>query len=627
MPISLAGQLNTTALVVPDAYIQILSPDISTLNGVPTNVLGIVGTAPWGPVGIPTVFGSMSQYAQLFGPVQNRKYDMGTAAAIATQQGANNMLGVRVTDGTDTAAQVAIGGVSGSQASGTVTFTANPVAASTITIGGTVVTFVASGASGNQVNIGGSLSATLTALQGFLAGSADANLSKCTYAANATVLTVTYGQVGIAGNSFTLATNVTGATASGATLAGGAAATAQITIASKYTGSLGNAAQFTLSAGSSSTPSTPTYKAVVSMPGLQPETFDNIGGAGAQLWVNMANAINFGQTAQRGPSQLVRATAGTSVSVPTLGSSTLSGGTDGVTTITAATLVGVDTTPRKGMYALRNAGTGVVMLADADDSTQWTSQVAFAQQEETYVVGTGPFSDTPSTAVANKQAAGIDSAWFKLMLGDWVYWSDAVNGVIRLVSPQAFVAGLLANLAPQNSALNKQVFGVVGTQRSQTGAPYSDAELQVIGQGGLDVITNPIPAGAQFGVRFGRNSSSNALVHGDNYTRLTNYLATTLNSAMGQFVGKLQTQSLRLQAKGSIESFLAAMQAQGQIGTADGSPAFQVTLDDSNNPQPRVALGYMQADVRVTYLSVVEFFIVNLEGGQSVTVTRVGQQS
>jgi hypothetical protein len=35
-----------------------------------------------------------------------------------------------------------------------------------------------------------------------------------------------------------------------------------------------------------------------------------------------------------------------------------------------------------------------------------------------------------------------------------------------------------------------------------------------------------------------------------------------------------------------------------------------------------VALGYMQADVKVIYLSVIEYFIVNLEGGQSVQISK-----
>jgi hypothetical protein len=47
-------------------------------------------------------------------------------------------------------------------ASGTITFSAQPAANSTITINGTVFTFVAASPTGNQILIGGSLTATLT---------------------------------------------------------------------------------------------------------------------------------------------------------------------------------------------------------------------------------------------------------------------------------------------------------------------------------------------------------------------------------------------------------------------------------------------------------------------------------
>ncbi|MGC8011029.1 phage tail protein, partial [Salmonella enterica] len=52
--------------------------------------------------------GDMTGYAQTFGAVQNRKYDMGTQVALAVLQGANNFKCVRVTDGTDVAASVVV---------------------------------------------------------------------------------------------------------------------------------------------------------------------------------------------------------------------------------------------------------------------------------------------------------------------------------------------------------------------------------------------------------------------------------------------------------------------------------------------------------------------------------------
>src|SRR5271169_2349032 len=108
MPIFQQGSLNTTALVVPDLYVQIVPPQNLLINGVPTNVIGVVGTAQWGPVNQPIIVGSMAQYAATFGAIQNRTYDAGTAVALAVLQGAANFRVVRVTDGNDVAASVVV---------------------------------------------------------------------------------------------------------------------------------------------------------------------------------------------------------------------------------------------------------------------------------------------------------------------------------------------------------------------------------------------------------------------------------------------------------------------------------------------------------------------------------------
>jgi len=112
----------------------------------------------------------------------------------------------------------------GAAASGTITFASNPSASDTVTIGGTAITFVASGPTGSQVLIGGSPSATATNLLNFLQASVDTNLVKGIYSLVGTVLTVTYYQIGTAGNSFTLAKSSSAITISGGDLAGGVAA-------------------------------------------------------------------------------------------------------------------------------------------------------------------------------------------------------------------------------------------------------------------------------------------------------------------------------------------------------------------------------------------------------------------
>lgn len=504
MPVVQQGAINTTALQVPDLYVQIVPPQTQYLNGVATNILGIVGTASWGPVNSPTTAGDLSQAAAIFGPVANRKHDLCTAVALAVLQGSANFRLVRVTDGTDTAATASV-----------------------------------------QTNC--------------------------------------------------------------------------LTLTSKYTGSFGNSIAVQLAAGSQ----TGTWKAIVSASGLLPELFDNLGAGltGAALWAAIASAINNGASIVRGPSAIIVATAGSGTATPTAASFTLSGGTDGAGTITGTTLTGQDTTPRTGMYALRNTGTSIAMLADCDDSTSWSTQVAFGLSEGVYMIGTGPSGDTISNAVSVKALAGIDSYAFRLLHGDWIYWQDAYNNTLRLVSPQACIAGKLAALSPEQSTLNKEILGIVGTQRSYSGTVYSSAELQQLGAAGIDVICNPVPGGSYFGARFGRNSSSNAMVHGDNYTRMTNYIAYTLNAGMGRFVGLLQgvrNTKTRDQAKATLDAFLLNLRDQNMIDD------FSVVCDSSNNPASRIALGYMQADCKVRYLGVVEYFIVNMEGGQSVTVTHAG---
>jgi uncharacterized protein len=47
-----------------------------------------------------------------------------------------------------------------------------------------------------------------------------------------------------------------------------------------------------------------------------------------------------------------------------------------------------------------------------------------------------------------------------------------------------------------------------------------------------------------------------------------------------------------------------------------------VICDASNNPTSRTDLGYVQSDAQVEYQAINEKFIINLEGGQTVQVSR-----
>jgi len=499
------GSVNLTSISVPDVIVQIVPPQQNYINGIATDILGIVGTATWGPVNSPTIVASYADYQTKFGSLQARKYDAGTAVYYASLNGAQNMRIVRVTDGTDAAATVAIG-------------------------------------------------------------------------------------------------------------------TTGVTITAKYTGTTGNAISVILATGTAAN----SWKVTVTLPGQPPEVFDNVaaGLTANAVWVAIAAAINSGSGALRGPSQLVVASAGASTSAPTAGTSTLTGGTDGVASVTSTQMVGTDGTSRTGMYALRKTGCAVAMLTDCDTSTTWSTQVTYGLSEGTYMIMTGPAGDTISNAVTTKASASVDSYAGKLLFGDWCYIADPVNQITRLISPQSFLAGRLAALSPEQSALNKPLAGIVATQKTNGNAVYSNADLKALADAGIDVITNPCPGGAYFGSRIGRNTSSNPVINGDNYPRLTNYIAYSLDRAMGIYVGQLQTPSQREQARGAVSAFLGNMWTAGMIGDVNnpGKQPFSVQLDAGNNPPSQVALGYEQVSVRVTYLSVITVMLISVEGGQSVSI-------
>ncbi|WP_315792237.1 hypothetical protein [Bradyrhizobium sp. SZCCHNRI1002] len=627
----LDGQQNLAALSVPGVYGDIILPT-PFIAGTPTNIEGLVGVGSWGPLNAIIPVSKPSDAAIQIGPPKVRQSDLASYVAAGSQVGgAIGFYCVRVSDGTDLAATVSVQstaltltgkytGTLGNQitfslqngslansllaivafpglvpeqfnnvmgptpASATATFTGQPAANDTLTIAGSAITFVSGTPSGLQVQIGTSLAVTLSNLLAFLQASADSGLVKCNYSLSGNVLTITANQfagtgtgAGTGGNSLTLAKTSTAITVSGATLTGGV-------------------------------------------------------GTWQTFWTNLANVINNGN-AVRGASQFVVASAGTSTAVPAVGVTlTLSGGTDGDTGVTDAMLMGQDVAPRKGMYVLRNAGVDCFTLCDMSTSANYAAMAAFAIGETCYAIQSGPKGESIANALAVRASAGIDTPWFKYIMGDWPSFYDSYNGLTRLISPAAFGIGIYGNLSPQQSALNKPLQGISSTQRSALGQTYSDTELSQINLGGIDVILPPnsSPGGFYFSFATGRNCSSNTAANGDEYTRMTNFLIRAAQSkAAGSFIGKLQSSQVndqtRAQAKALFDGFSAQLASpvvglgingQGMIDTP-----WSVVCDLSNNPQNLQAMGYLFLYWQVRYLNVVRYFVVKFQGGGNVVVT------
>jgi hypothetical protein len=56
------------------------------------------------------------------------------------------------------------------------------------------------------------------------------------------------------------------------------------------------------------------------------------------------------------------------------------------------------------------------------------------------------------------------------------------------------------------------------------------------------------------------------------------------------------------------------------IGNPAGTIPYSTKCDNTNNSSSREALGYMQIDVKVQYLAVIDYLIINLEGGSIVQI-------
>ena len=591
MSIVQQGALNLAAIQVPGVIVQIVPPAASPIQGVPTDICGIVGSATWGPVNSPTVVGNPQQYNAIFGYLQNRAYDMGTPFATAYQQGANNFRCVRVTDGTDTPA---VGNLN------------------TILIGVTA----ASSSGGSGYTNGAAQPVTFTG------GTGTAATATCavTGGVPGAIVITSPGNYTVAPTSFTLP--------------GGTGLTATITVGvvrslhmpALYTGSTGNGISVSLAAGQAAN----AWNLTVSAPGRLTELFAGITGTGATFWQNCANAITNGLSLSRGPSKLITATYAGNPAAPAAVTAAFSSGTDGASGVTYTNMIGADgfAGVRTGMYALRGTNCAVALLSDVTTLSTFTTQDAFGQSEGIYMIMTTAAGDTIANAQTELATAALNSFTSKVMFGDWIWWLDPVNQIPRFVSPQGFTAGRLANLAPMLSTLNQTCAGVAGTQASLANYTYSQADLLALEQNGFDLIANPGPGGVPgFTWWFGQNTSSNPAVNGDNYPRLTFFIARSLNAWAGQFIGQLQTAQQRGAAWAALDQWLLSLWQLGVIGSADssfpnGAVPFSIVLDSTNNPPNRVALGFEQADIQITYLSVIKNFIANIQGGQSVIITQ-----
>lgn len=673
MPTFRDGSVNLAGIVNPGEYVDIVPPT-PLITGTPTNIEGLVGVASWGPVGAQKKFSTPSDCAGIYGTPKVRTYDLPTHVWAAAQMGqAIAFCGVRVTDGTDTAATSTIqstGGTATAKYTGSlgnqIALTFQPGALSGSF--DAVVQFPARTPERFRNIVGALAKFTPTAGTGYTSvptlslpaptapGPNQGGIQATATASLAVIGTPTIGAAGtgyVVGDFVTFANGVTlkvatvssGAVAtwaavstmgcSAGSVVGNGVATPANPVAQVSTTGIGTGATATLSWG--------LGPATITEPGFgysasTPTVTMTGGGAGtggsyaavASFWGALARVINSGSP-QNSASNYIMFTPGALTAAPTPlnTANTFSGGTDGDTGVGSFAMLGSDTLPRKGMYALRNSGCDTFALCDVVDSTTWTTQSSFGQSETIMWLTATPIGDSIAGAVAERNTAGIDDFGGWIIEGDWPQFNDTQNGLTRFVSPTAFATGLCGNLSPEQSPINKPLTGVVATQTSLQGLITADADEQTAQTGGIDLIGRSEDLGEDyFTFLTGNNASSNTAECRVEYTRLTYFLARSLQSASARsIVGQLQSiqanDPTRTKAKMIVDSFLASLQNPSVGSNGYGLiDAFATVCDLTNNPPNPQAQGFLFLFAAVRYLNAVRFFVIKLQGGGNVTVTQ-----
>jgi hypothetical protein len=657
MPTFRDGQVNLFGITNPGVYVDIV-PQNPLINGLPSNVEGLVGVASWGPVGSPMVFSDPTSCANIFGFAQIRPYDMPSHVLAASTQGqVIAYAGVRVTDGTDTAASVAIPtnlGVMTARYTGSMGNTAG-IAFQPGGVAGAYSAVVSLGTTNPEIftNIIGALaSMTLTAGTGYtsvpsLALSAPQALGGIQAVATGNLTATGVPTVAAGGSGYVVADRLTlanGLVLQVATVTSGAVVTVTVvTPGIIYSGASPIGAQAVASTTGAGVGATFTLTWVLGAAniveagfGYTSMTCSLIGGGGSggsyapitSFSAALTRVINKGSN-QSSASKRVVYTQGTGTGSPTPGVITyMTGGTDGASGVSTAQMLGSDTLPRKGMYALRSSGCDCFALCDLTDITSFAAQLSFGQSEQMMAVIVTAMGDTIAGSVASRLQSGVNDWGLWWLQGDWPQFYDTTNGIVRFVSPQAFALGLAGNLSPEQSPINKPLVGVVATQTSSLGLITSSADNGVAQNGGIDFIGRSADLGeSYFSFITGNNAYNLVPSNRVEYTRLTYWLSRELSGfAAKSIVGKLQSvqpnDPTRTRAKMMVDSFLQLLRdpqfGSGGYGIID---QFQTTCDLTNNPPTSQALGFLFLYAAIRYLNAVRYFVIQMQGGGNVTIT------
>lgn len=403
------------------------------------------------------------------------------------------------------------------------------------------------------------------------------------------------------------------------------------TLVAKYSGTDGNTITATLNLISGSmTGGTPMVQLVVAIANRASWTSPTFS-AGSSGYVKATFIANL-QAAIAGSSgagacpYIGSASAGSSALAPVTGTAnTFTGGDSGVASITSAVLIGADgTTNRTGIYALRGVGMNIVHVVGLTDLTQAQTLATFAQSESCIALIAIATGTSTTTAISDKNTANASNRWL-VVTKDWLQQNDAVDGTgAQYYEPSPKIAAGISQLQPWQYPGNKPYIGfanIIGTERTST--PYSTAELGLLEQSGILIITRPISRGNVYGLAHGMTSDGVTPISD---TRMLNQIAVDVTAILGQFVGESQgpppaagaadTDPTRNNARNAITAYFA----QKTNPNAPQIANYNLIMDGTNNTAASVAAGYLYDEIQVTTLAGIRFILTGLQIGQTVQI-------
>lgn len=389
-----------------------------------------------------------------------------------------------------------------------------------------------------------------------------------------------------------------------------------LTLKAKTPGTWGNALLANISAGSK----VGTIKLVLQY-GAESEVWDNLLLHTPEAPISgalLASTV----LGENGASQLATAEilATDATDLPTSGAYVLTGGTDGADAA-VTDYIGSETGGKKtGLKALDSAPINLILAAE-----QGEEQInrALIENAESITQNGGlprvavlTFPRTTSMTALADLTKTLDSDR-AIAAFPWVNIAESTTGMTQTVSPVGYFAGVLAQLQPNQSAGNKKVAGILGSDPNKIIGP---SELIALAEARTNAIGVQTPAG-QLGIRGSFTLSQEEEKSQIHVRRMQDYINQLVSQVGGQFVDQPITDDLMRQVFHCVDNILQPMKSP--IAPADQMIAdYKVVCDASNNPATSIAQNRVVCDYAVKLLNVNRFMIFRTQIGSGVVITK-----